>query len=241
MMEAGAGAFGADRPGGRTLAWDGPTRLFKWTLVALVLDGWVSNAFGGSLPAWHKWNGYAILVLLVFRLLWGFVGGSTARFSAFVPGPSAVLGYLKATVGGQSVKYLGHNPLGALMVLALLAIVTAQCLTGLYAADEDRLIIEGPLAKTVTDATVTWASHWHHRFFTALEALVVFHILANALHQLVKRDPLVSAMVTGEKPAARYVDQTQARPGSWTVAGACLLVSAVIVFGGIVLAGGRIV
>jgi cytochrome b len=239
-VEADAGAFGMDRSGGRTLAWDGPTRLFKWTLVALVVDGWISNTFGGSTPAWHKWNGYAILVLLAFRVLWGFVGGSTARFSAFAPGPSKVIGYLRATVAGKSLKYLGHNPLGALMVLALLTIVTAQCLTGLYAADEDRLIIEGPLAKTVSDAAVTWASLWHHRIFTALEALVVVHICANALHTFVKGDPLFGAMVTGEKPAAPYLDMPQAQPGSWTRAAACLLVAAVLVFGAMRLAGASV-
>ncbi|MDE2361607.1 MAG: cytochrome b/b6 domain-containing protein [Hyphomicrobiales bacterium] len=220
--------------GARVLAWDGPTRVFKWTLVLLVLDGWVSNRFGASLPQWHIWNGYLALTLVVFRVLWGFVGGSTARFSSFVAGPRRALAYLRGA------KYLGHNPFGGWMALGLLALVAAQALTGLFSADEDRLIIEGPLAGKVSDATVAFASHRHHLIFAALEVLIVVHIAVNLFYAAFRRDPLVKAMVTGEKPAADYADMRSAAAGSWGRAAVCLAIAAALVFGGITAAGGRL-
>jgi cytochrome b len=215
------------------LAWDGPTRLFKWTLVLIVFDGWLSNKYGAGVPAWHKYNGYSALVLIVFRVLWGFAGGSTARFSNFVVGPGRLLSYLR---GGA--KYLGHNPLGGLMVVALLLLVAAQATTGLFAADEDRLIIEGPLAKTVSDSAVDFAARWHGRVFDVLEIAIVLHIAANIIYALFRREPLVRAMVTGDKPADNYADMKTAVPGSWTRAAVCLAISAVLVFGAIYAAGG---
>lgn len=218
----------------RVLAWDGPTRLFKWSLVLAVVDGWASNRFGASSPAWHIWNGYAALTLIVFRLLWGFVGGSTARFASFVAGPRRVLDYLR-----RRRAYLGHNPLGGWMVLALLAVVAAQCLTGLYSADEDRLIIAGPLARTVAAAAVDFAARWHHRIFVGLEALVALHVLANLYFAFVRREPLISAMIAGRKPAACFADMPAARPGQWTTAALCLAAAAAFVVGGVLAAGAR--
>jgi cytochrome b len=224
----------------RVLAWDGPTRVFKWLLVLLVVDGWLSNKYGAGYPPWHKWNGYTVLVLIVFRLLWGFVGGTTARFSAFVAGPGAVIAYFRAQIVGRPLKYLGHNPVGGWMILALLAVVAAQCLTGLFSADQDRLVIEGPLAATVADATVDFAARWHARIFTAIEILAVLHIAANVFYSFVKRDPLISAMVTGGKPSEDFADMPRAIPGSWTRAALCLVAAIVLVFGAIALAGGRV-
>lgn len=216
------------------LAWDGPTRAFKWALVVLVVGGWVSNKLGASVPAWHIWNGYAVLTLVLFRILWGFVGGSTARFANFVAGPSRALAYLR---GGLS--YLGHNPVGGWMILGLMALVAAQCLTGLYAGDEDRIVIEGPLARTVSEAAVELAARWHHRLFDLLKIVAVVHIAANLFYTHFKRDPLIKAMATGRKPPGAYADMAEAQPGSWGRALVCLAIAAAIVFGGIYAAGGR--
>lgn len=234
--------FAAASSGARTghvLAWDAPTRLFKWALALLVLGGWASNAFGGAYPAWHRWNGYAALVLIVFRVLWGFAGGSTARFSGFVAGPRQSIAYGLSLLRGRSARYLGHNPLGGWMVLALLAAVGLQATTGLLSADADRLIIEEPLAGRVAEATVIFFSRWHHRLFDALEILIVLHVVANIFYAVVKRDPLIRAMIGGEKPAEDYVDQSGATPGGWGAAALCLAISATLVFGTIYLAGGR--
>jgi len=220
--------------GSKVVAWDGPTRLFKWALVLLVLDGWISNKYGASLPAWHKWNGYAALILIVFRILWGFAGGSTARFISFVAGPKKVLAYLR-----DGTKYLGHNPLGGWMVLALLVLVAAQGTTGLFAADEDRLIIEGPLARAVSDAAVDFAARWHHRIFDLLLICIALHIAANILYAVVRGEPLTRAMVTGRKPRAPYADMEAAMPGTWGRAASCLVVAAVLIFGAMYAGGGR--
>jgi cytochrome b len=216
------------------IAWDGPTRVFKWTLVFIVLDGWISNRYGGSMPLWHKCNGYAALVLIVFRVFWGFAGGSTARFGNFFAGPLQVLAYLRA-----SPKFLGHNPLGGWMVFALIGVVAIMGVTGLFSADEDRLIIEGPLAKTVSDAAIDFAAKWHRYIFDALAILVGVHITANVIYALSHGEPLIRAMVSGRKPAGDYADASAAIPGSWGKAAACLVLAAIVVFGAIYAAGGR--
>jgi cytochrome b len=173
-------------------------------------------------------------VLILFRILWGFAGGSTARFASFFAGPGKVLGYLRA-----APKFLGHNPLGGWMVLALLALVAAMGTAGLFAADEDRLIIEGPLAKTISDAAIDVAARWHRYIFSALEALIAVHITANLIYAFSKREPLIQAMVTGQKPAGDYTDMRAAIPGSWGKAATCLGLAATLVFGVIYAAGGR--
>src|SRR5262249_9702248 len=126
------------------------------------------------------------------------------------------------------------------MVMALLAAIAAQCLTGLYATDEDRLIIEGPLAKTVADAAADFAARWHRRIFDAIEILAVLHIAANVFYTFVRREPLIPAMVTGGKPAGDFADMPTAIPGSWARAAICLLAAISLVFGAITLAGGRV-
>ena len=228
-----------NKDGQKVLAWDFPTRAFKWTLVLLVASAWASNKFGASMPGWHKWTGYAILVLVVFRILWGFVGGSTARFVNFVSGPGAALSYGLAFLQGRTPKYLGHNPLGGAMVMALIVMLGAQSILGLYAGDEDRLIIDGPLARTVSDSAVAFAARWHHRVFDLLKILIVLHVLANLYYAFIKREPLIKGMATGYKPAAAYVDQPQAQAGSPMAAAVCLIAALAIVFGGVLAFGGR--
>ncbi|MBV8849292.1 MAG: cytochrome b/b6 domain-containing protein [Methylobacteriaceae bacterium] len=224
----------------KVLAWDLPTRIFKWGLVLLVADAWISNKFGGSMPAWHKWNGYAILVLIVFRLLWGFVGGSTSRFAAFAASPSRALVYARDIfIAGRARRFLGHNPAGAYMIFALLIAVALQAIAGLYSADEDRLIIEGPLAKTISDSDVDRMSSFHASWFNVILVLAAIHIAVNLLYGFIKRDPVIQAMISGSKPRANYEDQQEARPGAPLAALACGLAAIVVVFGGIFALGGN--
>ena len=222
----------------KVLAWDLPTRLFKWALVATIVVAWASDKIGGGNPDLHKLNGRIVLILVVFRVLWGGVGGSTARFTRFVPSPGTSIGYGLALLKGREGHYLGHNPLGAWMVLALLALPAAMALTGLYNADVDRMIIEGPLAKTVSDATVTLAHKLHHKLFDVLIIAVVLHVAAVVFHAVVKKERLVPAMVTGKKPAGSYVDAAAATPGAIGTALACLAAATAIVWLGIRAAGG---
>ncbi len=219
-------------------AWDLPTRLFKWALVVTIAVAWASDKIGGGNPTVHVLNGRIVLTLVVFRVLWGFVGGSTALFRGFVPSPATTIGYGLALLKGREGHYLGHNPLGAWMVLALLVLPAAMAVTGLFNADVDRMIVEGPLAKTVSDATVTFAHKLHHKLFDVLMICIVLHVAAVVFHAVVKKERLVPAMVTGAKPAGNYVDARAATPGSIALALACLVAAIAIVWLGIRAAGG---
>lgn len=225
-------------PASKVLAWDLPTRLFKWALVVTVAVAWASDKIGGGNAAVHVMNGRIVLTLVLFRVLWGLVGGSTARFSSFVAGPRTSISYGLALLRGREGHYLGHNPLGGWMVVALLVICGAMAITGLYNADVDRMIIEGPLAKTVSDATVTLAHKLHHKIFDVLMICTVLHVAAVVFHAVVKKERLVPAMVTGKKPDGPYVDAARATPGAIGLAFACLASAAAIVWLGIRAAGG---
>lgn len=231
--------------GTQVRVWDWPTRLFHWSLVTCFASAWLSFQYATALDdptlRWHRWNGYAILVLLVFRVLWGFAGSSTARFSGLPLGPRSVLGYLKATFSGRSRHFLGHNPLGSWMVVVLLLAMATQALLGLFTLEFNE-VTAGPLQRLLSQEAGDIVSELHRNGFNLLLALVGLHILANSLYQIVKRDPLVTAMVTGRKPAQDYADaQAALVPAAVGLRAAiCLAVALVIVFGGITLAGGRL-
>ncbi len=231
-------------------AWDVPTRLFHWTLAALILSAWVSYEFAEDLRdsalVWHRANGLAVLILIVWRLLWGIWGPPTARFRSFVRAPATVLAYARALVGGRAARYLGHNPLGALMVLALLAAVAVQAGFGLFATDDNDLV-GGPLHRLVGEAQNVRAARLHgFVFHFVLLPLVALHVLANGLYTFGKKEPLIQAMVTGRKPAAPYADAAGAAPPSCGAVGgygralASLAAAAALVLGGILVLGGRL-
>lgn len=222
----------------KVLAWDLPTRLFKWALVVCIAVAWASDKLGGGNPTVHVTNGRIVLTLVVFRILWGFVGGSTARFSSFLASPGTSIAYGLALLKNREGHYLGHNPLGGWMVIVLVALAGAMAVTGLFNADVDRMIIEGPLAKTVSDATITLAHKLHHQIFDLLMICVVLHVAAVVFHAVVKKERLVPAMVTGKKPAGLYVDARAATPGAIGLALACLVAATAIVWLGIRAAGG---
>lgn len=180
--------------------WDLPTRLVHWALAVLVIVSFVSGKIGGNAMTWHMLSGYAILALILFRLLWGFAGSHYARFATFVRGPRqvlAALAALAAVVRGTTQPHAGHNPLGALSVLALLAVLLLQATTGLFANDD--IFTEGPLAKLVSGATSELLTRIHGLNEYAILALVALHLAAVAFHHIVKRDNLVGPMITGDK------------------------------------------
>jgi cytochrome b len=191
-------AEGAARQQGgvRARLWDGPTRIVHWALVVLIAFAWW--AAENDKMDWHRWSGYAVLGLLAFRLIWGFAGSASARFASFVRGPAATLAYLKTLPHRHHADVPGHNPLGALSVLALLAVLAAQVVTGLFAVDVDA-IEAGPLSDRVSFDTGRLLAKWHHWSFTALEALVVLHLAAVAFYLIYKRSNLIGPMVTGRR------------------------------------------
>lgn len=243
-MTAPASTRAPERP-----VWDVPTRLFHWALVALVVSAWASAEYSDKLAdvtmRWHRWNGYALLVLLVWRLLWGLAGGPASRFGNFVAAPARALGYGLDLLRGRSRRFLGHNPLGGWMVIALLAVLAAQAVLGLFTMEHDELA-NGPLVNLVAEAWWKPIRRTHHFVFeNILLPLVALHLAANAFYALVKREPLVRAMVTGSKPDASYEDaeRTSPPPAIATQAVralACLAGAAALVFGPLLILGGKL-
>lgn len=200
-----AASPGADAATGRVRVWDLPTRLFHWSLAVLAVVSVVTAKAGGNALAWHFWSGYTVLALLVFRLLWGFAGGRYARFAEFVRGPRAVLTHLRGLRGDSP----GHNPLGALSVLALLAAFLVQAVTGLFA--NDAIFTEGPLAKMVSGATSDRMTTIHKWNELVLYALVGLHLLAVGYYEFIRRRRLILPMITGDR---RDADGPSARDDS---------------------------
>jgi cytochrome b len=183
--------------------WDLPTRLFHWSLVLLVTFSAISGSFAEDLGSqymdWHQYSGFAILALLGFRLMWGVVGSTYARFSSFVRGPKAVAGYLQELLGRKPAHpQLGHNPLGGLSVLAMLAALLIQTGSGLFIEDED-LGVEGPLSRYVSNRLSDALADLHEGNFEVLLFLIGVHLAAIAFYRMVKRENLVGPMVTGVK------------------------------------------
>lgn len=172
--------------------WDLPVRVFHWLLLVLVVAAFISGTQGGSLISVHGWLGIAIAALLVFRLVWGVVGSTYARFGNFIPTPGRILAYLRGEWRG-----VGHNPIGALSVFGLLAVLGFQAVSGLMANDD--ITFEGPLYALVSKSTSDWLSSLHRLNFWLIITLVVLHVLAIVFYAHVKKDNLVKPMITGRK------------------------------------------
>ncbi|MDO5639997.1 MAG: cytochrome b/b6 domain-containing protein [Neisseria sp.] len=177
--------------------WDLPTRLFHWTLVLALAFMWYSGETGGNLMAWHLRCGLFILALVVFRICWGLWGSDTSRFSQFVRGPKQIKRYLQG--GLTENEQPGHNPLGALMVLALLAALLVQLISGLFASDENMWLYNGYLNSLVSSEAGATARGIHIAFFNVLLALAAVHVLTILVYKFVKKHDLVKPMLTGYK------------------------------------------
>ena len=178
----------------RTLRiWDLPTRLFHWLLVVCIAGAVICVNIGGNLMQWHAYFGYAALSLVLFRVLWGFIGAVHSRFITFVPSPQRLFAFLSGKEGGG----LGHNPLGSLSVIALLLVVGIQASTGLFTDDD--IAFQGPLAKYVSNATVSLLGSIHALNSNILFGLIGLHLLAIAYYQWVKRESIVLPMIQGDK------------------------------------------
>lgn len=201
--------------------WDLPTRIFHWALFVLVVAAFVTGQLGGNLMEWHGRIGLAILGLLVFRLVWGVVGSTYARFANFVPSPGAVLAYLRGAWQG-----LGHNPIGALSVLALLAVLTFQVMTGLAANDD--IAFQGPLYPLVSVETSARLTGWHRLNVVVVILLVTLHLSAILFYALVMKDNLVRPMITGNKEEDGRAG-VSAVGGGWVALGVAAVIAAVAV------------
>lgn len=182
----------------RIKLWDLPLRLVHWSLAVLLAALWWTWNSGRT--ELHEQLGYITLGVLLFRLYWGLFGSETARFSNFVKGPRHIAAYLR----GEPTASTGHNPLGALSVLALLGLMIVEVGFGLFTQDVDG-IEAGPLATYVSYETADWARGWHSLLFDVILAAVAMHVLAILFYLVVKRDNLVGPMVTGRKTFEREV------------------------------------
>lgn len=178
--------------------WDPALRFFHWSLALLVTCAWLLGEFGPDRMTLHFWCGYLVTGLLVFRLVWGFVGPSSARFSHFLRGPGAVMAYLRTMFRPEPSYWPGHNPLGALSVIAMLAALAAQVTTGLI-SDPDDFINVGPLAQYVAAPTRRQAVGWHEIGGIVILFLVLLHVATILFYRFWKHEDLIRPMLTGVK------------------------------------------
>lgn len=204
----------------RIKLWDLPTRLFHWLLVGLVVAAFVSGLIGGNAIVWHGRFGVAIAGLLAFRLVWGFIGSSSARFAHFMPTPARIRDYLQGRWSG-----LGHNPLGALSVFGLLAVLLFQVGSGLVSNDD--IAFSGPLRDWVSEELSQQLTSLHRQSIWLVGGLVALHVAAILFYAHVKKDNLVKPMISGYKeldaPPAEEI--RPARP--WALIVALALAAAV--------------
>ncbi|QHE78083.1 cytochrome b/b6 domain-containing protein [Hydrogenophaga sp. PBL-H3] len=202
--------------------WDLPTRLFHWLLAAAVVGLVITANIGGNWMNWHLRLGYAVLALLLFRVVWGFVGGHWSRFGSFLFAPSTVVSYLRGKT--QPEHRVGHSPLGALSVFALLTVLLAQVGTGLMSDDE--IAFFGPLVRFVSGDTVALATGYHKNVgkFIVI-GLVVLHVLAVFFYKWVKKDNLIRPMVVGDKHVTRVANVPETRDSTSTRALALLVLA----------------
>ncbi len=200
----------------RIRVWDLPTRLFHWLLVVSIVAVIVTGKAGGGAIVWHGRIALFIVGLLTFRLVWGFIGSTHARFASFFPTPGRVAAYLRGRWDG-----LGHNPLGAFSVFGLLALIAFQLATGLFANDD--IAFRGYLFTLLGKSSSDVLTRWHRLAIDVLIVLIVLHLLAIAFYAHVKKDNLIKPMITGWKEVD---DKQAAQP---TGGGAVAFIAAVAI------------
>lgn len=208
--------------------WDLPLRLFHWLLVITIIAAYVTAEVGGELTDWHGRVGALALGLLAFRLSWGFMGTSHARFINFFPTPSRLKDYLKGNWQAH-----GHNPLGALSVFALLGVLATLIGTGLFGNDD--IAFQGPLYSLIDKSTSDQLTGLHEIAFNILLALMVLHLLAIAFYLFIKKNNLVKPMITGSKEVSK---ETQSQPHNvgkfrFLIATAIAVIIVWSIFGGV--------
>lgn len=210
----------------RIRIWDLPLRIFHWLLVAAMITAFVTAKIGGNAMVWHGRAGLTIIGLLVFRVVWGFVGSFNSRFASFVRGPAAIRSYLQGRWQGS-----GHNPLGALSVLAMLAALATQAATGLFANDD--VAFEGYLYPLVTAAVSEQVTGIHKLLEPALILLVLLHLGAIAFYTHIKKESLVLPMITGWKDVPK---ETPSRGGGFVA----FIIATLIAAGAVYVAAGQL-
>ena len=215
--------------------WDAPTRLFHWALAACFIGLIVTRQMGGGAMVWHFRLGYSVLSLLLFRLVWGLLGGHWSRFATFLLGPKAIWRYLRGQ--GLPQHEVGHNPLGALSVVAMLVFLALQVTTGLMSDDE--IANAGPLTQFVSSAWVSDATYYHKAIGKLiLLGLVALHLSAIAFYFFGKKENLVKPMITGDKTLAFAAPSARDSGSERSRAALIFLVCVGLVSGAVIKMGG---
>jgi cytochrome b len=211
--------------------WDVPVRVVHWTIVASLAALVTTGLVGGDWLAWHMRIGRLLLGLVLFRVLWGFVGSRNARFYVFVQGPRSVVRYARSLRRGHEA-HATHNPLGAWMVMLLIAALLVQAGTGLFTNDD--VLWDGPLVKWVTKETSDAISSIHRKFWWLLAAFAALHVTAAVSYLVVFRDNLIGAMFTGKKRLPPGVadprDAEASNVKAFVLAGLCGLVVGYVLY-----------
>lgn len=230
-------------PTKKVKVWDGATRLFHWALVLFIGLSYLTGEFGGfdfTMPGSgkmvpnldiHMWSGLTILALVLFRVMWGFIGSDTARFSDFVSGPGAMIDYLKNLMKRSAKFVAGHNPVGGVVVIVMLVLLLIQAGTGLFAKEDDFFGNSGPLNSLVSEDTAKILTSRHKQVWGYIELLVIIHIAANILYWLVLKQNLIIAMFTGKKDAPANASVPELRFVAPARAVITILVAAAAVWG----------
>ncbi|MBV1915438.1 MAG: cytochrome b/b6 domain-containing protein [Pseudomonadales bacterium] len=209
--------------------WDLPLRLFHWALVTLVISAIVSANMSIEYMDYHLYIGYGILTLLIFRLFWGIIGSDYAKFGSFIYSPTTVFSYAKALFSSSERRYVGHNPMGSLMVFMMLLVLLTQAVSGLFSSDD--IFTEGPLAASVSGSISSWFTSVHHTNIIVLISAIVLHICASMGYWFFKKENLVAPMIHGKKDKKGAEDIIQhAKPKPIWLAVISLLFSASVVF-----------
>lgn len=199
--------------------WDPIVRIFHWALVASMIVVWISAEESAAL---HEAAGYAILGLIAVRVMWGFIGSKHARFSNFIKGPTDTIAYIGDIAKHREKRHIGHNPAGAAMVVALIAMIAATGFTGWLSEDEARMAMLPPVPQVIgaaiadDDHDKAHESREHHEdsaikeiheaLANLLLILIALHVAGVVLASVRHKESLVKAMITGKKRAAEPGD-----------------------------------
>ena len=179
------------------LIWDLPVRIVHWILVLGLALAYLTHYLGVEYYTYHLVSGYIVIVAAVFRLIWGVLGTPHARFKNFIRGPVQTWHYLKDFLRNREARHVGHNPLGALMIVALLTCMLIQAVSGLFATDD--IFNYGPLYSSVSDSTSSFFGMVHRNLFYLIVGFVVVHVAAIIYYRIKKRENLLKPMITGRK------------------------------------------
>lgn len=208
-----------------TLIWDLPVRICHWLMVLLVISQWVTAEILDDAIQWHAWFGYGLLGIVLFRLIWGFIGTRYARYGSFIVSPRKTFVYLRQTISGTAPTYTGHNPLGGWMALFLLLLLAAQAITGLFMTDD--IFFFAPYYSAVSSTVQEWMNTLHHQLFTVLQFAIGAHIAAALVYVFINKQPLIQAMITGKKKVA---ENEEIAGSKWPLAFVIALIVGVLLY-----------